>query len=137
MCNESGQASPISWHSRKLKRVVKSTTSAETMALLDGIEIGMLISKLINEMYGGLLLPVFARVDCKNLKDSLYSSKTIEDKRLKIDVCTVRDYLRLGELHAFELVDTKSQLADTLTKTGADSTKLIEAVQGRLPITSE
>jgi len=49
----------------------------------------------------------------------------------------VRDYLRLGELHAVELVDTRSQLADTLTKTGADSTKLIEAVQGRLPITSK
>ena len=55
-------------------------------------------------------------------------------KRLKIDLCTVRDYLRLGELTEVSLVDTKSQLADTLTKSGADAAKLKEAIQGHLPV---
>ena len=133
LCNDRGIAAPLSWHSKKLKRVVKSTTSAETMALLDGVEDCFLIAKLVCEMNQGLMLQVFARVDCKNLKDSLYSSKTIEDKRLKIDLCTARDYLRKGELTGVDLVDTKSQLADALTKTGVDCAKLIEAMQGRLP----
>ena len=104
------------------------------MALLDGVEDCLLIARLICELQNGLTLPVYSRVDCKNLRDSIYSSKTIEDKRLKIDLCTMRDYLRIGELMGVELVDTKSQLADTLTKTGADSGKLIEAIQGQLPL---
>ena len=43
LCDESGKAIPLSWHSKKLKRVVKSTTGAETMALLDGIEDCLLV----------------------------------------------------------------------------------------------
>ena len=85
-------------------------------------------------MFNNLLLPVVAKVDCKNLRDSVYSSKTVEDKRLKIDLCTVRDYLRLGELSEVCLVNTKEQLADTLTKSGADPLNLKEAIQGRLPV---
>ena len=134
LSNKAGLAAPLSWHSRKLKRVVKSTTSAETLALLDGIEDCFLIRQIISELFNGLTLPVFAKVDCKNLHDSVYSSKTVEDKRLKIDLCTVRDYLRLGELTEVSLVDTKSQLADTLTKSGADAAKLKEAIQGHLPV---
>lgn len=132
--NASGIAAPLSWHSRKLKRVVKSTTSAETLALLDGIEDCLLIRKIVGELTNGLVLSVIANVDSKNLRDSVYSSKTVEDKRLKIDLCTVRDYLRLKELSEVRLVDTKNQLADTLTKSGADATKLKAAIQGQLPV---
>ena len=134
LANNEGCAAPLTWHSRKLKRVVKSTTSAETLALLDGIEDCLLIKQIISEMCNGLMLPVIANVDCKNLRDSVYSSKTVEDKRLKIDICTVRDYIRLGELSEVKLVDTNNQLADTLTKSGADATKLKYAIQGRLPV---
>ena len=116
---------------------MKSTTSAETMALLDGVEDCLLIAKIISELHGGKTLPVLSRVDCKNLRDAIYSSKNIEDKRLKIDLCTVRDYLRLGELSKVEFVETKCQLADTLTKTGADASKLIDAIQGCLPLLYE
>ena len=103
------------------------------MALLDGVEDCLLIAKLIFELHRGLNLKIISRVDCKNLRDTIYSSKTIEDKRLKIDLCTARDYLRKGELSEVQLVDTRNQLADALTKTGVDCGKLIEAMQGRLP----
>ena len=134
LCDESGKGVPLSWHSKKLKRVVKSTTGAETMALLDGVEDCLLMQRVLSELFNGKVVPVVAKVDCKNLHDSVYSSKTVEDKRLKIDLCTIRDYLRLGELSEVCLVNTKEQLADTLTKSGADPARLKEAIQGRLHI---
>ena len=104
------------------------------LALLDGIEDCLLIKQIISEMCNGVMLPVIANVDCENLRNSVHSSKAVKYKRLKIDICTVRDYIRLGELSEVKLVDTKNQLADTLTKSGADATKLKNAIQGQLPV---
>ena len=58
----------------------------------------------------------------------------VEDRRLKIDIGTVRDYLRLGELSEVKLVDTKNQLDDILTKSGDGACKLRAAIQGQLTV---
>ena len=43
---------PLLWKSHKLKRVVKSAMSAETMALLEGAEHAILLKALIQEIIG-------------------------------------------------------------------------------------
>ena len=94
LLGKNGEYAPLVWKSKKIKRVVKSTLSAETMALLDGVENCYLLKVMLNEIHGqDLTLPITALVDSKSLKDALYSSKTIEDKRLKTDLCVLRDYL--------------------------------------------
>ena len=73
-------------------------------------------------------LPIQAFSDSKSLVDSVHSSKTLEDNRLKIDICVLRDYLRLGEVEQIGWVDTKEQLADSLTKSGASAQNLLDAL---------
>ena len=73
-------------------------------------------------------LPILGKTDSQSLVDSVYSSKTLEDDRVKVDICVLRDYLRIGELEHIEWVDTKFQLADCLTKSGASSQKLLDAL---------
>ena len=127
--NTEGIYSPLAWQSRKLKRVVKSTLAAETLALMAGVECAFLCRTTIKELVGikeGL--PILAKTDSRSLVDSARSSKTLEDDRLKVDICVLRDYLRLGELEQIDWVDTKDQLADSLTKSGASSHKLLEAL---------
>ena len=41
MKDERGERCPLYWHTRKIRRVVKSTLAAETMALLEGAETGL------------------------------------------------------------------------------------------------
>ena len=129
LLGENGLASPLYWESKKLKRVVKSTSSAETVALLAGCEMAFLLNSLLLQLIG-TSLPITAVTDCKNLKNSVYSSKTIEDKRMKVDVCVLRDYIRKGQLSDIKWVDTDSQLADGLTKKGVNLSKLYNALGG-------
>ena len=68
--------------------------------------------------------------DNKSLQDSVYSTKSIEDKRLKVDICTLRDMLKNKEITEIKWVPSKWQLADVLTKSGASSSKLLEVLSG-------
>ena len=129
MQNHSGNHAPLAWQSRKLKRVVKSTLGAETLALMDGVECAFLCKTTIKELIGFECgLSIKAKTDSKSLVDTVHTSKTLEDDRVKVDVCVLRDYLRLGELQQIEWVDTKEQLADSLTKSGASAHKLLDAL---------
>ena len=119
---------PLFWQSRKLKRVVKSTLSAETMALMEGAEQCFLLKTILKEILN-LDLPIIAFTDSKSLKDCLYTSKTLEDKRLKVDICVLRDYLRQKEIHEVRWIATDEQLADPLTKSGVNPSKLLQVLQ--------
>ena len=127
--NKGGSRVPLAWQSRKLKRVVKSTLGAETLALIAGVECAFLCKTIFKELLGfSDGLPIFARTDSQSLVDSVHSSRTLEDDRLKVDICGLRDYLRLGEVKRIDHVDTKDQLADSLTKQGASTQKLLDAL---------
>ena len=131
LLGDNGSSAPLSWQSRKLKRVVRSTSGAENQVLLDGIDNAVLIKTMLLEISGlNAALPIKVRIDCKNLKDLVYSSKTVEDKQQKIGVCAVREHLRQNVLFDVKWVDTSNQLADALTKAGANANKLIDALQG-------
>ena len=49
LVDDQNNSCPISWHSTKVKRVVKSTLAAETLALVDGADNAVLLSKLLAE----------------------------------------------------------------------------------------
>ena len=123
-----GARCPIYWQSRKIRRVVKSTLSAETMALLDCAEAGVYLANLMADLMSSASIPVKCFVDNKSLVESLQSSKYIDDKRLRLDMAVIRDMLNREELHSVSWVDTASQLADCLTKRGASSQRLRDAI---------
>ena len=122
--DESGQRCPIYWQSRKLKRVVKSTLAAETLALVEGAEVSFYIASILKEMTRTKEIPIKCKVDNKSLVDALSSSKQVDDKRLRIDIAVLDDMLERKEINQVSWVDTKCQLADCLTKRGASTEKL-------------
>ncbi|GAB1599883.1 hypothetical protein Ahia01_000265800 [Argonauta hians] len=123
-----GKCIPLFWQSKKLKRVVKSTLSTETMALMEGAEQCFLLKSIIKEIFN-ISLPIIVIADSKSLKDCLSTSKTLEDKRLKVDICVVRDYVKKKEIHQLCWISTEKQLADSLTKSGANPAKLLQVLQ--------
>lgn len=120
--------SPIYWQSKKVRRVVKSTLAAETLALLDGASAAVYLANILRDISGCGSIPITCYVDNRSLVEALCSYKMVEDKRLRIDISVLRDMLEKNELKEVLWVDTSQQLADCLTKRGASTERLREAV---------
>ena len=120
--DRNGKRCPIHWQTRKLKRVVKSTIAAETMALLEGAEASIYIAAILKQL--GCAVRINCVTDNKSLYDALKSSKQVEDKRLRIDISVMDDLLAKKEVDRVLWVSGRDQLADALTKKGVATDKL-------------
>ena len=69
------------------------------------------------------ILPINCINDSKSLHNAVYS-KTLTEKRLKIELCAICKSLEKGEIHSVAWVNSSDQLADCLTKEGVSSEKL-------------
>jgi predicted RNase H-like nuclease len=74
-------------------------------------------------------IPVDCYTDNKSLEDSLHSTKTLENKRLILDMATIRDMLQSKEIRSVRWIDKHDQLADCLTKQTASSQVLQQVLQ--------
>ena len=106
---------------------MQSTLAAETLALLDCSEAAINIAFTIKEITGQDI-PVSCFVDNKSLVDSVYSSKNVESKRLRIDIAVIRNMLTDKEIQNIYWIPTFSQLANCLTKRGANADQLRAAI---------
>ena len=112
------------WKSRKIRRVVKSTSAAEALALLEATESCFLLKSVLLEILGmhsdTHLLPIKAITDNKSLCDIIHSTRTMEDKRQKsifvhyVTCSKERKYMKLNGW----------------TKAGASTAKLLSVLCG-------
>ena len=126
ICNNSNKVIPLQWQSKRIRRIARSTMAAECLAMVDAVDAAFLIKSLLEEL---LLcqnsIKIVSIIDNKSLFDALYSTKTIEDKRLSVDVAAVREKLNNGEIAEVKWVESSKQIADCLTKSGASAERLI------------
>ena len=117
---------PVMWKSFKIKRVVRSSLAAETLACIEGSESAFLISKTLSEIYG-CQVPIHCITDNKSLFDAAQTTNTLADPRLKVDMAVVRQMVDRKEIVLHWKVSAE-QLADCLTKEGTSSVKLQRVV---------
>ena len=130
--DDSGHRCPVTWQSRKVRRVVKSTLAAETLALLDAAETGVYLATLMKQLLNLSVGPIVkCFVDNRSLVDALNSTTGVEDKLLRINMAVLKDMLYRRDLHSVSWVQTAHQLANALTKKGACPLKLIESIDTR------
>ena len=124
-----GMKCPLSWQSKKVRRVVKSTLAAETLALLDAAEEGIYIAELLSELVGLDSPPIVkCFVDNRSLVENLYSTKLVDDKLLRNHVAVLKDLLERKELASVTWVQSARQIANALTKRGASVDLLLSAM---------
>ncbi|CAG2196696.1 unnamed protein product [Mytilus edulis] len=84
LVGENGIFSPITWQSKRIRRVARSTLAAETLAMADAIDSGIFIASLYTElMYGKAdptQLPITCLTDCHSLWDAIKSTKQVSEK---------------------------------------------------------
>ena len=76
-------------------------------------------------------MPLIFVADSKSLLDTVHTLKIIDDSRLKIDTAILRDHLRQNEMQKITRAESASQLAASLTKIGASSSKLVDTFRGK------
>ena len=111
-----------------MKRVCRSTIAVETMTLLEAPETCFWLSHIINEMLDIPLGITKIYCDNKSLTEAAHSTTAIEEKRLRVDLAAIRQSISRNEFK-LRWIKTKHQLADSLTKQGADSSQFVESLE--------
>lgn len=135
LMGENGKFSPISWQSKRIKRIVRSTLAGETLAMSDGIDNAIFLSTLFAELSTGNTshqVPIICVTDSFSLVDALKSTKFVTEKRLRLEMSLIKELIQTKKVHQVLWSETKNQLADCLTKKGASSALLLQALyEGR------
>ena len=92
-------ANTLSWASNKIKCIVKGTTAPEALSLVNDLEEAVYLQTIICNMFNihAREIPIEAIIDNKNLHSIIYSTKLISEKRLGIDIATIKEMLSQGE----------------------------------------
>ena len=66
--------------------------------------------------------------DNESLVETAYSTNSLADYRLRIDMACIRNMISNNEIASLRWIKTQSQLADCLTKQGASCQNLIDVL---------
>ena len=129
-----GNCVPLSWASRKAKRVARSSLTAETLAAVEAIDSAVAIKSFVEEILYVKVPSLTLFTDNKSLYDAARTTNSLADKRLLIDMSAIREMIDKEELN-LKWVNSENQLADVLTKLGANKQRLTSVLaSGMLPL---
>ena len=103
----------------KIKRVVRSTIAAKTLSMIDGLETAFILDVFCQKPFIKItenVMPIEFLIDNKSLFDSIHSTKLTNDKRLRVDLATIKEMMEKKELCKVQWIPTSHQLSDCLTK---------------------
>ena len=93
LANEDLRISPLSWKSKCIDKVAEDIKSAETLAMENAIDDSVYLSSMISELYTGeneKLLPIIVNEDSKGLIDSLYSTRKVKRKTMRVVISSLQ-----------------------------------------------
>ena len=129
LTNQFNNSCPISWKSNKVRKIARSALAEETLSFSYGSDPAYFITQLAEE--AGLVKsssPIFMYTDNRSLHDSANNTTQVSDRRLCIEISTIREQQDNGEIYIC-WVSKEKQLADGLTKKGAACTHIMSVSQ--------
>lgn len=133
--DRTGNCCALWWQANKIKRVVRSTIAAEALSLQEGLESALYYRQTLEDIFGieKDSLPITAFIDNKSVTEALKSTKLVDDKRLRLDIASIREMTQNNNIQV-KWCPGKSQLANSMTKRGASGLELMSMLQrGRIP----
>ena len=107
---------------------MNSTLAAEAVALIEASGKAYWIRCIISEIFRTIAIPVVCHTNSKMMYLAVKSSKQIADKRLNIDLATIKEKCENKEIENITWISKEKQIADSLTEKGASCEKLIQAI---------
>jgi len=129
LAEKEGKCIPIWWNSKRIRRIVRSTLAAETLAMAEGVDMAIFIASLLKELgYSKQGVPIVCVTDCKSLQEAIKSNKCVSEKRLRMEIGSIKELFTSGQIQDIEWCNTKTQLADCLTKCGVNGSELLKTL---------
>ena len=118
---------PIEWSSKKVRRICRSTISAETMSLLDAVDNSIWLSSILKQISIEKPVISIAKTDNEGLSNAVYSTTPVTEKRLRVDIAGIKEEIKNRNIKV-EWIPKQKQLADSLTKQGANTELLLKTL---------
>ena len=119
----SGESAGIlSWCSRKIKKVTKTISYAEAMALSECLDEAYLIRETIitalclSQNKTKDTVPIIGLTDNLSVKENIYSTNPSDDLKMRVQVAYLRKIIDDDEINKIVWIPDPQQLADCLTK---------------------
>ena len=97
LVDENGSSCPLIWASNKIQKIVRSSLSAEAVTMQDSVESSLYIREMLHDVLSGergVKLPIEHITDNISLKNAIYSNSQVKDKRLRIDLASLKQEIR-------------------------------------------
>ena len=122
-----GKINPVTWQSKRIRRIARSTLASEALALLDGLDCVISIGILLNELNnkGKSVIPIKCYIDNNDLFQAIHSDKDVSERRLRRDINCIKELIKNKEIDNVYWIPTNNQLANVLTKHGASGQNLL------------
>ena len=103
--------------------------ASETLALSKWIDNAFSISKLFGELLNNdhqKTNPIKCFIDNSDLIEVIKSTKLVADKRLRIEIASIKEMLDKGEICSITWLKCNEQITNCLTKRGASVYYMID-----------
>lgn len=121
----------LDWQANKIKRVCRSTLTAEALSLCDGLDAAIYFRDFVEDILNlpSGTIPIYGKTDNLSTVEAVRSTTAVSEKRLRREIGAIKQMLHQGEVKSLSWVPGDSQLADVLTKSSANGTKLLNVLQ--------
>ena len=126
------KVNPLNWKSKVIEKVAEDVKSAETLAMESAVDDAIHLADMISEIYKGeenkFEIPLVNNEDSKSLKESLYSTKKVRRKTMRVVISSLQQKIKNGRIREINHVKSHQQLADVFTKKGVNPDLIIDTV---------
>merc|ERR1712082_497958 len=123
LSNKNQNISSLHWKSKVIDKVAQDIKTAETLAMETAVDDAIPLSNMISEIYTGQVyshqIPIQVNTDSKSLLDSLYSTKKVKRKNMRVVISSLQQNIKNRVIKDVFHVKSKDQLGDVFTKKGA------------------
>jgi hypothetical protein len=109
------RAHMVHWRSFRLRRVTRSTFGSETLAMVESMDSALVVREVFSQILGRRL-KVRLWTDCKSLVDALETMTMPLEKRLQVDLASLRETCRDRDVDGVGWVEASRNYSDALTK---------------------
>ena len=133
LSNRSLDISPLHWKSCVIEKVAEDIKTAETLAMEKAVDDSIHFSNLLSEIYTGKstlnMIPIVANIDSKSLLESIYSTKKVKRKTMRVVISSLQQSIQKGVLSEVQHVQSKDNISDIFTKKGVNPSKILEVLR--------
>jgi hypothetical protein len=134
------QGNIVHWSSTKCKRVTRSVLASELYGMMTGFDNGIAISTTlarITTTLGIPRIPVVICSDSRSLYECLVKLGTTTEKRLMIDIMSLRESYEKREISEIRWIDGRDNPADAFTKRAPNSALTTLITTGKVTVRVE